>query len=120
MFCAAYLDHFRNVALTCAKDGTARLWDLDDSVCLGIARDHGGNAVSVAACCPGEGVPAKFLITACDDGNAYLWNLESGRCERRVPSPTRSAEAVAYSPRMKCVLTVGRDNEVQVWTEERK
>jgi WD40 repeat protein len=120
VFVAGYLDNLHDVALTCAPDGTARLWDIGESVCLGIAREHAGNVVSVADCRLGEGGAVRQVVTACDDGNAYLWNLESGRWERRVPCPSMSAKTVAYSPRMNCMLTAGKENEIQVWTTERK
>lgn len=120
VFPGDYLDRGLPLALTCAADGTARMWNLDANACAGIARDHSGRAVSVSAITQGDSTPAKFVVTACDDGFAYVWSLASGRCERKVPNPLGSAEVVSYSPKLKIALTAGLDNELQVWSLEVK
>jgi len=115
VFRSVYLDTAKDVALACTRDGTARLWDLEGG-CLGIARDHAGNVLSVAACFQGEGSAVKFAVTASDDGNAYLWNLETGYCERRVPNPTHRAEDVAYCARLGRTLAIGKEGQARLWS----
>ncbi|MGE5560898.1 MAG: hypothetical protein ACM3XN_07635, partial [Chloroflexota bacterium] len=107
-----------DAALACAGDGACRMWDISNNKWAGFARGHVGNVVAVSACTAGESVPTKHVVTACDDGYAYLWNLEAGRCEWRIRNRGRSARTVAYSPRLRCVVVAGPAGELELWSVE--
>ncbi|KIK41597.1 hypothetical protein CY34DRAFT_805894 [Suillus luteus UH-Slu-Lm8-n1] len=53
-------------------DGTARLWDLDTNLQVGPPLQH-ENIVRCAA----FSTDGKLLSTACDDGNAYVWDVHA-------------------------------------------
>ncbi|KIK41606.1 hypothetical protein CY34DRAFT_46207, partial [Suillus luteus UH-Slu-Lm8-n1] len=51
-------------------DDTARLWDLDTNLQVGPPLQH-ENEVECAA----FSTDGKLLSTACDDNNAYVWDI---------------------------------------------
>jgi len=58
--------------LASASYGTARLWNLDTNLPIGPPLLHQGWVNDAAFSADG-----KFLVTACDDKNAYVWNAHT-------------------------------------------
>jgi len=55
-----------------SDDGTARLWNLDTNLPVGPPLQHQGLVWDAALSADG-----KFLVTACRDKNAYVWNTHT-------------------------------------------
>lgn len=81
-------------AVTFAYDNTARLWDLDGGICLGVM--HHNQAVTKAI----FSADNRLLLTASADNIAYVWS-----CDGRQPmlrhvfkvSPSFSISTLAES-----------------------
>ena len=65
-----------SAAVTLAYDNTARLWDVDSGVCLGVLPHTG--AVTRAAFSADD----RLLLTASTDHMAMLWGCETGHRPR--------------------------------------
>ena len=61
------------------------------------------------ACSPGYPV----AVTCSDDTNLRLWNLETGKCVRKLQGHTDAVEAVAMSTDM--IVSGSQDRTVRVW-----
>jgi len=57
-----------------SNDNTARLWNLDTNLPVGPPLQHQATVWDVALSADG-----KFLVTACHDKNAYVWNTHTIR-----------------------------------------
>ncbi|KAG1844333.1 WD40-repeat-containing domain protein [Suillus subalutaceus] len=70
----AFLDGHRNDRLLASTswDCTARLWNLDTNLQIGLPLQH-ENHVECAA----FSTNGKLLFTACDDQNAYVWDIQA-------------------------------------------
>jgi hypothetical protein len=90
-------------------DTTARLWDFKTGNEIRIfthALDVNGLAVSR---------DGSKLLVACDDKNAYLWNVGTGAEIRRYPGHLNFVYAVAFSPDGRHVATGGVDRIVRIF-----
>ena len=64
-----------SVVVTASKDGTARVFDLDNGQPLHVLEGHNGAVNSIAV--DGKG---RFAVTAGADGMARVWQLKTGKC----------------------------------------
>jgi WD40 repeat protein len=95
----------RPFLLTAARDGHARLWDVDKGGATGDYV-HAGSAVTAAAI-----AASSRVATAGDDGTLRLWNPGAAR-----PIPTRSLiRVVEFDRTAQQVAGAADDRSVSVW-----
>jgi len=80
-----------------SQDGTARLWNLDTNLPVGPALQHPNSLWDAALSADG-----KFLVTACEDHNAYVWNthtiLKDSGLEDLLSVPSVSPHSLSFYP----------------------
>jgi WD40 repeat protein len=68
----------QRLALSGAKDGTMKLWDIDRGTCVETFRGHGGVIFTVSA-----DWRHRFALSGAEDGMPKLWDLNNGDCQDR-------------------------------------
>ena len=104
---------------TASSDETVKIWGADSGKLLTTLSAHSGDVRAVTYCPDGS-----CLATASNDGTVKLWDLAS---ERELstfyayeglplnPIPENNALEVAFTPDGRRLVTVGMDNEPEVW-----
>ena len=87
-------------------DNTARIWDLDTNLPVGSPMQHQDYVYGAAFSADGN-----FLVTACQDTNAYVWDVHSipKKAGNKQPSPLPLANV---SIRASCLELNGSLNRV--------
>jgi WD40 repeat protein len=112
---------------TASRDRTVKLWDTESGTDVTTLRGHDGE---VGAC---EVAPnARFVVSAGDDGLAYVWMLGGMTLPEGVEVPGGHAHLVmrdqipllghqgnvlgcAVSPDARCVVTASDDQRLKLW-----
>ena len=76
---------------------------------LNHSLEHNGWVRSIAFSPDG-----RTLATGCEDGNATIWDISSGK-EQRILPQDGSVKSVAFSPDGKWLATGGEYNAIHVW-----
>jgi len=78
--------------LTGSRDGTAKLWNLEDGICHRCFK-HGGPVLSVAISPDG-----KHVATGCAGGKTKVWKAASAECEHTLEKNKFSTVMVYFVP----------------------
>jgi WD40 repeat protein len=97
--------------VTAGRDGTLRLWDIDDPARSEILGEYASelNFVAVAP----DGVT---LATGSDDGTVRTWNLTTRTETGHFVAHANWVLCGAISPQGDRLATAGRDNVIRLWT----
>ncbi|HEY8146927.1 MAG TPA: serine/threonine-protein kinase [Kofleriaceae bacterium] len=93
-----------------SEDGTVRIWSAASGTLVRSLRAHDGQAISVAAFSPDGSV----LATTGDDSSTRLFDPGSGRQLARFDHP-EARFSLVFDPTGERVLSVTRNNTVQIW-----
>ncbi|GAA2149373.1 protein kinase domain-containing protein [Glycomyces algeriensis] len=98
------------IALTGCGDGTVRIWDLAEGVCLRLLTGHTDTVVSADLADAARGI----AVTADTAGATRIWELASGRCLRTVSGEAATISKVLVSATGRLVVRAGR-GAVDAW-----
>ena len=87
-------------------DGTIRMWDVHQNVCLNTFFGHLEGVWGLAA-------DALRVVSASHDGMIKIWDPRSGLCEGTITSHAGPVTSIALNDRQIC--TGGEDNNVKVY-----
>jgi WD40 repeat protein len=107
--CAVPPDGHRVVSAS--KDGTLKLWDLDEGRLLATFRGH-TDVVTACAVTP----DGQHVISASRDRTLKLWNLPSGRLLATFEGHTDAVTACAVLPDSRRVVSASRDGTLKLWS----
>jgi WD40 repeat protein/serine/threonine protein kinase/tetratricopeptide (TPR) repeat protein len=97
--------------LTASRDGTARVWDVENGQPpLAEILRHGNHVSSAQFSADGN-----RIATASDDGTARVWDAQTGQ---PLTEPLKNASALnsaQFSPDGKRIVTAARDQTARVW-----
>jgi WD40 repeat protein len=91
-------------------DKTLRVWDVQKGTEI-LKIEHPGQA-AMAIFTPN----GKFIVSASDDGNAYLWDAENGEKIRAFKGHTAAVEGLAFNAAGTQLLTSSSDSTVRLWS----
>lgn len=74
----SFVQVHQRLALSGAKDGTLKLWDIDRGTCVETLRGHGGVVFSLSA-----DWRHRFALSGSEDGMPKLWDLNTGELQDR-------------------------------------
>jgi WD40 repeat protein len=99
--------------ITCSKDSSLRLWDLESGTQIGGEwRDEGDEAgVWTMALSPN----GKTLASGSSDGTVRLWDVETGNVVIKWKGHTDWVESVCWSPDGERVVSGSYDGTARVW-----
>lgn len=100
-------------ALTCARDQTLRLWELETRRCLRVLEGHTNEVNSVA-----WSTDQLHALSSSDDKTVRLWDVASGRCLRVLEGHKGQVWNVAWSADRGRALSGGSDKTVRLWDVE--
>ncbi len=92
------------------RDGTARLWQVDDGRELAPLDGHHDELLAVAVSPSG-----LAAATAGEDRTAKLWDLSRGRAWATLTGHHEAITGVAFSRDGKLLATASRDGTVKLW-----
>jgi WD40 repeat protein len=95
--------------VTCSRDHTVRLWQIDSDVCQ-VLRGHTDEVYAVAFH-PKD----KRLATAARDGVIWLWDLERGEDVARLRGHHGFVWSLAFSPDGATLASGSGDATVRLW-----
>jgi WD40 repeat protein/uncharacterized caspase-like protein len=96
-------------ALSCAEDGTIRLWDLARGTELAALRTPG----KLTACALSP--DATLAASAGDDRKIRVWDLARRSELRAFTGHTDAVESVGFAPDGRHLVSAGRDRTARVW-----
>ncbi|MBM4072136.1 MAG: hypothetical protein FJ271_24900 [Planctomycetes bacterium] len=93
-----------------SKDGTVRLWDVNNGQQRKVFEGHKEPVVALAFSPAG-----KVLASASHDGTVRLWDIGNGRENHVLNGHKDSVVAVAFSPDGRLLASASHDKTVRVW-----
>jgi WD40 repeat protein len=115
---AAYLVDGRRCAVI-GRDGTLQLWDAAAGKLLKpLASGTASRALSEVARSVAADPLGRFVASAGDDENVYLWNVETGRQQQKLAGHSAAVNDVAFSPDGRYLASAGRDRNIKIWDVE--
>jgi len=105
----AFADNARG--LSASRDGTAKLWDLTNGVCVRTLEGHTDRVTAICA------FGGKFgqAITASDDKSAKVWKLVTGECVVTLKGHAQGIKSVCVMRDGTHAFTGSRDKTAKVW-----
>ena len=93
-------------AISGGRDGTLRVWDLENGECRLTLTGHTGAVLSVATA--GDG---RTVLSAGRDKTVRVWDLDSGRCVRTLTGHGSMVYAVAVSADGRRAVSGAREGD---------
>ena len=100
-------------ALTASGDSTAKLWDVENGVCVKSFEGHAYWVNSAVFSADGASV-----LTASGDNTANLWDVESGECVKSFDGHGEEVNSAVFSADGASVLTASVDSTARLWDLE--
>jgi small GTP-binding protein len=100
-------------AVSCSRDGTVRVWDLDAGVRAGVRELYTSYISSVAIAADG-----RRAVSGSTDGKVRVWDLNAGGLTDVLAGHTRSISGVAITADGRRAVSSSRDGTVRVWNLE--
>jgi predicted NACHT family NTPase len=97
-------------ALSGSSDGTLRLWDILNGVCLHTYKGHAGGITSV--CLTADG---RFGLSGSWDKTLRLWDLGNGNCLRTFEGHTDMVRSISMSADGRFALSAGGEKNLHLW-----
>ncbi|MFO8007856.1 MAG: FtsX-like permease family protein [Candidatus Brocadiia bacterium] len=108
---AACLSPYAYFAAVGREDGTLELWETDTGEPMDLPRTHEGPVLNLAFDADG-----KLMVSAGDDGQALVWDVEDGSVLARLgDSAGEAVTAAAFSPDGRNIATGAADGRVVLW-----
>jgi len=101
--------HNRPIAVSGARDGTLRVWDVQRGKLLRLLRGH----TSSVRCLD---VYGNRAVSGSYDCTCRLWNLDTGECLHELRGHMHQVYSVAY--RENFIASGGLDTTVRLWNPE--
>lgn len=95
---------------TTSYDGTWRLWDVNELVCLLEQDGHSRGVYGIAFQCDGA-----LVATSDIGGEVRLWDLRTGKTVMPLAGHARQVLSVDFSPNGFQLASGGDDNCVRIW-----
>lgn len=102
-----------NMLVSGSKDGTLKVWDIQEGVCVKTLEGHKSAVVSVDI-----SPNSRFVVSGSWDKTLRLWELETGQCVYTMEGHNHWVEHVRFTPDGRNVISASRDKVLRVW--ERK
>ncbi|MBE2270582.1 MAG: TIR domain-containing protein [Anaerolinea sp.] len=97
-------------AVTCGKDKTVRVWDLETGLVVHTLRQHTEVVMTVRMTADG-----KLAASCGDDHTVVLWNTETGEALRTFTDHTGNVLYVSFSWDNKLLASCSMDKTVKIW-----
>lgn len=92
--------------LSGSRDGTLRIWNINDSTCEVVLEGHTKTIRQVA-------VKGNIAVSVSYDSDARVWDLATKECSHVLKGHTGNLYDVAFDG--KRIVTGGMDKTVRVW-----
>ncbi|MBP0009414.1 caspase family protein [Roseofilum sp. Belize Diploria] len=96
-----------------SRDGTVKLWHVEDGTLLHTLEAHQSSVLAVA-----YSPDVQTLASASRDRTVKLWHVEDGTLLHTLEAHQGSVNAVAYSPDGKTLASASGDNTIKFWQVE--
>lgn len=104
----------KDIVITASEDQTVRLWDLQKKQSLLSISSYSNWACEVGFVSLNPGaIPSA--ISASKDGNLYLWNIETGTCDRILQGHQCSVWTLAANPAGTHVISGDDEGVLRCW-----
>jgi platelet-activating factor acetylhydrolase IB subunit alpha len=129
--CCCFVHGNEGKVISCSRDGSIRLWELERGVCVKILKGHEGWVRFVDTSQDG-----RFAVSCGDDRTVRVWELATGVCKCILRGHTHVVQCVVFAlcgstksisssfgipSTSQIVMSCGRDKNVILWnaSEER-
>jgi hypothetical protein len=109
VYCAAFVPDGKRM-VSCGRDTTIRLWELETGKELRRYEGHKDAVWSVAVSPDGS-----RIFSGSHDGTARVWDLETGQQLASFEQHSESVRCVAFSPDSRRALSGGWSNTIIYW-----
>jgi WD40 repeat protein len=99
----------RRLAVSSAHQNEVRLFDVDTHRLL-FRAEHPGGVRGVVFSPDG-----RLMASGCDDGNAYVWDLERGKQQAVLRGHHKTVIRLAFHPSGRLLATDGWDGKIWLW-----
>ncbi|MEA5471302.1 hypothetical protein VB714_20695, partial [Spirulina sp. 06S082] len=98
------------IGLSCSRDCTLRVWNLEKGTCEHILMGHKSqiNACSLS----GDG---KIALSASDDKTLRLWDTKTGKCLHILKEHTEKVKDCVLNQDGKIALSASDDGTAKIW-----
>ena len=125
VFAAAFSPDGKHV-VTASKDGTAMIWNVPDKIEVEEIQNTYKlvHPIDPKTRMAPEVLTATFspdnllVVTACDNGSAYVWDPNSGALKEKLSGHTSAVVIASFSSDGKRLVTASRDTTARVWNVE--
>ncbi|GAB1607133.1 WD repeat-containing protein 70-like [Argonauta hians] len=111
----------RNEFMTCANDGTVRLWDLENSYCQRVVvkcKCAAGRRTHPTACTYSRN--GNYIAAACQDGSIQLWDtnrkfVSTSMLNRKAHMNGSETTSLCFSYDGRVLASRGGDDTLKLW-----
>ena len=96
--------------VSASKDGTVKLWNLQEGSHEVTLVGHTGPVRSVSL-----STTSSIIASASKDCTARIWNVRTGTCLHVLAGHTNVVQKVVISPKHNIVATGSQDGDVRLW-----
>jgi TIR domain/WD domain, G-beta repeat len=100
-------------ALSGAKDGIVRLWDMETSICSRVLEGHTDSVWSVA-----WSADQRRALSSGNDKTVRLWDVETGRCLHVLEGHALQVLSAVLTADQRRALSGSTDHTMRLWDVE--